>query len=185
VAKSAFITGIATVVAVASLALAVYEYRAAWAAQMALAQARREQAEVRRQREQAEAQARAHRTAADRRAQHGAGTGSNGGPGGPALPSPANILDSPRFQRLLSIEARGRLDAQYAALFKALNLSPQQLQQFKNLLLEKQNVAMDSINLAREQGIDPATDPRGFYQAVAAAEGRRPTKAISLGARRS
>ena len=56
-----------------------------------------------------------------------------------------------------------RLDGQYAALFKALNLPPTQVDQFKNLLVEKEMVGFDSMAAAKDQGIDPATDPRGFF----------------------
>jgi hypothetical protein len=51
-----------------------------------------------------------------------------------------------------------------------MNLTPDQLDQFKNLLVEKQMVAFDSISAASEQGIDPYTDFKGFFQVIAGAE---------------
>jgi hypothetical protein len=56
-------------------------------------------------------------------------------------------------QRLLATQQRGALDARYAALFKSLNLSPAQLEQFKNLLVEKRTAVADVMAAARSQGL--------------------------------
>jgi len=74
------------------------------------------------------------------------------------------------MQKQNQILAKLRLDGQYAALFKSLNLTPDQVDQFKNLLVEKSMVGFDSMSAAQQQGIDPHSDPRGFFQAVAEAE---------------
>jgi hypothetical protein len=91
--------------------------------------------------------------------------GRRGGPGAWQAMS-----GDPKFQKLMAIQQKGMLDARYAALFKSLNLSPQQLDQFKNLLVEKQQAMMDAINAAREQGISPRSDPDAFSQAVSQAQ---------------
>jgi len=80
------------------------------------------------------------------------------------------IMASPQFQRLMAIQQKGMLDGVYAPLFKALNLSPQQLEQFKNLMVQRQQAAMDAVQAAREQGINPRSDPAAFQQAVAQAQ---------------
>jgi hypothetical protein len=80
------------------------------------------------------------------------------------------VMSSPQFQRLMAIQQKGMLDGVYAPLFKALNLSPQQLDQFKNLMVQRQQAAMDAIQAAREQGINPRSDPAAFQQAVAQAQ---------------
>ena len=118
--------------------------------------------EAQRQRAELEAQLRNRSAAA-------AGQPREGGPGGPDdLPPDAllrgpgeggpmgrllDLMNNPDAQRLASIQQRGVLDARYAALFKKLNLSPQQLEQFKNLLVEKRAAVADTLAAAREQGM--------------------------------
>ena len=72
------------------------------------------------------------------------------------------MADNPEFQRLLAIQAKARLSQTYGPLYKALNLSPDQLAQFQTLLADKQQAMMDVMAAAREQGINPRTDPDGF-----------------------
>jgi hypothetical protein len=74
----------------------------------------------------------------------------------------AAMAQNPEFQRLMAIQMKGRIQQTYGALFKALNLSPDQLAQFQGLLADKQQAAMDVLQAAREQGINPRTDPDGF-----------------------
>jgi RNA polymerase sigma factor (sigma-70 family) len=80
------------------------------------------------------------------------------------------MMDNPRMQKMTSITARFQLDNQYAGLFRSLNLAPEQLDQFKNLLVEKQMAAWDTMSAAQGQGIDWGTNPGGFFRAVAVAE---------------
>jgi hypothetical protein len=63
------------------------------------------------------------------------------------------MMDNPEVQRLVAAQQRGALDARYAALFKSLNLTPQQLEQFKNLLVEKRTAVADVMAAARSQGL--------------------------------
>jgi hypothetical protein len=79
------------------------------------------------------------------------------------------VMQSPEFQKLMAIMQRSRLDEQYGALFKSLNLDPAKLDQLKDLLLDRQNVYTDTKNAAAEQGIDPKSDPQGFRQALSSA----------------
>ena len=74
----------------------------------------------------------------------------------------AALGSNPEFQKLLAIQAKGRIAQTYGALFKSLNLSPDQLAQFQQLLADKQQAMMDVLQAAREQGINPRTDPDGF-----------------------
>ncbi len=80
------------------------------------------------------------------------------------------VMNSPQFQRLMAIQQKAMLDSSYGALFKVLNLTPQQLEQFKNLMVQKQQAVMDAMQAAREQGINPRTDPDEFKQAIADAQ---------------
>jgi hypothetical protein len=85
------------------------------------------------------------------------------------------LMDSPQFQALMSLQAKSRLDGQYADLFKELtqqyNLSPQQLDQFKNLLVQRQEAQRDAVQAARQNGISPQTDPQAWKEAMTAATG--------------
>jgi hypothetical protein len=95
-----------------------------------------------------------------------AANGENG-PNGPAgrggrFGAFAELSGNPEFQKLMAIQMKGRLSATYGALFKTLNLSPDQLTQFQSLLADKQQAMMDVLQAAREQGINPREDPDGF-----------------------
>jgi hypothetical protein len=76
------------------------------------------------------------------------------------------LAGNPEFQKLLAIQMKGRISQTYGPLFKALNLSPDQLAQFQSLLADKQQALMDVMQAAREQGINPRTDPDGFKTLV-------------------
>ena len=96
----------------------------------------------------------------------GGRAGRRGGPGG----FMSAVMNNPEAQKLLAIQAKAQLDSRYAALFKSLNLTPEQLDQFKSLLVEKQAAVMDALQAARAQGLDPRTDPAGFKAAVTQAQ---------------
>ncbi len=63
------------------------------------------------------------------------------------------FMDSPEVQRLMSMQQKAGLDGRYAALFRALGLPPEKLEQFKSLLVDKQAAVMDVFAAARAQGI--------------------------------
>jgi len=97
----------------------------------------------------------------------GAGGGPDGGPEGPQgrggrFGAFATLSANPEFQKLMAIQMKGRLSATYGPLFKSLNLTPDQLAQFQTLLADKQQAMMDTLQAAREQGINPREDPEGF-----------------------
>lgn len=76
------------------------------------------------------------------------------------------MMDNPEYQKLMAVEQKGRLDQRYAALFKKLGLTPEQLDKFKDLLVEKQTAMLDVMMAARAQGLNPRTDPDGFRALV-------------------
>jgi hypothetical protein len=80
------------------------------------------------------------------------------------------LAGNPEFQRLLALQMKSRISATYGPLFKALNLTPDQLAQFQSLLADKQQALMDTLQAAREQGINPRTDPDGFKTLVSQSE---------------
>ncbi len=91
--------------------------------------------------------------------------GRRGGPGDPRA-----FFENPQAQKLMQQQQKLALDGRFAPLFKALNLSPASLDQFKSLLLEKQTVMPDVMAAAREQGVDPRENPQEFRKMVAAAQ---------------
>ncbi len=110
------------------------------------------------------------------------GTGDlAGGPDGPEGPRGgrgrggpwermAALANNPDFQRLAGIQLKAQVDRTYGPLFKSLNLSPQQLQQFQSLLAEKQQALGDVLAAARAQGVTPQSDPAAFRQLVMQAQ---------------
>jgi hypothetical protein len=70
-------------------------------------------------------------------------------------PNFAALMANPEFAQAMSVQQRAMLDGRYADLFKQLNLSPEQLEKFKSLLVERQNARMDVMNAARENGLNP------------------------------
>ena len=78
----------------------------------------------------------------------------------------AELNSNPEFQRLLALQLKGRLSETYGPLFKSLNLTPDQMAQFQTLLADKQQALMDTLQAARDQGINPRTDPDGFKTLV-------------------
>ena len=69
-------------------------------------------------------------------------------------PNLAALMANPAFVQAVTTQQRGALDAHYADLFKKLNLSPDQLAKFQNLLLERQAARFDVMNAARESGLN-------------------------------
>lgn len=88
------------------------------------------------------------------------------------MAGPMAMFDSPEMRKLMAVEQKGRLDSRYAGLFQALRLSPDKLDQLKQLLVDKQSTAMDVISAAHQQNlIGPGTggDVRELVQQETAA----------------
>lgn len=80
------------------------------------------------------------------------------------------LRDDPEVRRLTAVRQKGALDSRYARLFKSLNLSPQQLENFKRLLLEKQASAADVFAVARTEGLNARTNPDALRALVTQAQ---------------
>ncbi|MSU64572.1 MAG: hypothetical protein EXS38_00365 [Opitutus sp.] len=72
------------------------------------------------------------------------------------------LLAKPEVQALLSVQQKAAIDARYAGLFQSLNLPPEQTDKLKTLLAERDTTMQDVRNAARDQGVDPRSDPEGF-----------------------
>lgn len=93
-----------------------------------------------------------------------------GVPGGREAAAVQSLLTKPEVQALLSIQQKAAVDARYAALFKNLNLAPEQLEKFKSLLADRGNTLLDILSVARDQGIDPRQDPEAFRKLMTSAQ---------------
>lgn len=80
------------------------------------------------------------------------------------------LMDKPEIQKLIGIQQKAALDARFAGLFHSLNLSPADLEKFKDLLVEKQTAAMDALAAARAQGLTGAENRDAVRQAIASAQ---------------
>jgi hypothetical protein len=93
-----------------------------------------------------------------------AGSGpARGAGGGGLLGNVFDRMNDPEVQRLMAEQIRAQIERRYAKLFPLLNLPPDKLEQFKSLLVDRQQSAMDVLASANEQGI---TDPRDFQKLV-------------------
>lgn len=97
------------------------------------------------------------------------GRGERGGRGGPGgnpmqqLTALRDLMNKPEVQALMTVQQKAAVEARYAALFKNLNLSPEQAEKLKAVLAERQTTMMDVLSAARDQGLDPRRD-RDAYQ---------------------
>lgn len=66
-----------------------------------------------------------------------------------------NMMNRPEQQRLMAMQAKAGLDGRYAPLFKQLNLAPDQLEDLKKLMVERQTVGADVFASAVQQRLDP------------------------------
>lgn len=162
--------GIATVITLASLATAVHQYRHARTAEQALADAMhaRPATPVPSAALVPENQPAAVATTQTEPAH----VATAAAPTKPASGFSAllDLLANPAMQKQTLMSAKVRLDGQYGAFFKGLSLGPDQVEQFKNLLLEKQMVGFDSMAVARQNGLDPGSDPQSFFRVVMEAQ---------------
>lgn len=80
------------------------------------------------------------------------------------------MMDRPEVQRMVAMQQKAALDARYSSLFKDLALTPDQLDKFKDLLVEKRTAMMDVMAAARGQGINPRSNPEAFAKLTADAQ---------------
>ena len=113
------------------------------------------------------------RPAGDRRGRGERG-GDRGGPGGRGNSNndrQANalrdLMSKPEVQALLSSQQKAAIEQRYAALFKNLNLNPEQADKLKTLLAERQTTRLDVMEAARSQGLNPGDNPEAFRKMMA------------------
>lgn len=70
-----------------------------------------------------------------------------------------NLAGNPEVRALVNLQQRGAIDSRYAALFRKLNLPPDQLEKLRTLLAERTATVQDIFAVAHEQGVNLANDP--------------------------
>lgn len=80
------------------------------------------------------------------------------------------LMAKPEVQAIVDQQRKVAIEQRYAALFKSLNLSSEQSEKLKGLLADRQTTIQDVMAAAREQGINPRTDPESFRKLVADAQ---------------
>ena len=106
------------------------------------------------------------------------GRGGRGGPGGrmeimqKQAVAMRELMSRPEVQALLNQQQRAAIEGRYAALFRNLNLSPEQAAKLTALLADRGTTMQDLFAAAREQGIDPRTNPEAYRKLVADAQGQ-------------
>lgn len=102
----------------------------------------------------------------DNRRGRGDGRGGRGGPP-PQFNALRELMNKPDVQAMIAQQQKSALDARYASLFKNLNLSPEQTEKLKALLIERQASRQDVFEAARAQGIDPRENPEAYRKLMA------------------
>jgi len=91
-----------------------------------------------------------------------------------------DMMNDPEAQRLMALQQKAQISSRYASVFRSLNLTPDQIAQFKALLLEKQSVRNDVLLSATQQGINPLQNPQELRDLEAGAQAEIDTKIKTL-----
>lgn len=94
-------------------------------------------------------------------------------------PNMSALMDNPEFQKAVLTQMRGGLDNRYAALFRRLQLKPDELEKLRNLLVERQASAMDAFAAVRFGESGPA-DPVDLRRLVEQAQAEIDTNIHAL-----
>jgi len=79
-------------------------------------------------------------------------------------------LDDPEIRRMMDLQRLANINRQYGQFFKDAHLTPEQIGQFQQLMLERQRAETDVLVAASQQGINPMSDPQEFRQMVRSAQ---------------
>lgn len=85
----------------------------------------------------------------------GGGAGGGGNRGAQFAAEMAVLLEDPEFNEAWKIQQEARIESRYGALFKDLNLPPDQLASLKTLLVERENVGREVWMTAPSLGLNP------------------------------
>lgn len=81
----------------------------------------------------------------------------------------SKLMDNPEFIRALNLQRQSLLDARFSDLFRRLGLDDEALAEFKRLLVEKENVALDVVAVS-ETAADGPLKPETLGASIRAAQ---------------
>lgn len=90
--------------------------------------------------------------------------------GPPQMNALRALMDKPEVQAMINLQQKAGIEARYAPLFRNLNLTAEQTEKLTALLTERGNTRQDVFAAAREQGIDPRTNPEAYRTLLADAQ---------------
>lgn len=79
-------------------------------------------------------------------------------------------LDDPEVRHLMDLQRLAGINRAYGEFLQNAHLSPEQVQKFQQLMLDRQRAETDVLAAAADQGINPSTNPTEFRQMVRAAQ---------------
>ena len=82
----------------------------------------------------------------------------------------AGLLNNEAMQKMMAFSIRASFDSTHGPLFKSLHLSAAQVDQLKDLMVQRQQARQDATLAAAQQGMTMRNDPQGLQQAVTAAQ---------------
>jgi hypothetical protein len=97
----------------------------------------------------------------------GPGPGGRGDSGLQQMTAMRDLMNKPEVQAMLSLQQKAAIEARYSALFKNLNLPPDQIEKLKTLLAERGTTMQDLMTVAREQGMNPRENQEAYRKLVA------------------
>ncbi|MBL9186888.1 MAG: hypothetical protein JNK23_05375 [Opitutaceae bacterium] len=103
-------------------------------------------------------------------AARGGGTAGNVNKADQKFDTMRDLVAKPEVQALIHLQQRGVIESRYAALFRHLNLPPDQVAKLTALLAERTASLLDVSAVARDQGVDPRSNVAGFQQLVASTQ---------------
>ena len=92
--------------------------------------------------------------------------GDHGGAMGQLAADYLARLDDPEVRRIMDLQRLAAINRQYAQFFHDAHLSPEQIRQFQQLMLERQRAETDVLMAATQQGVNPMSDPQAFRDLV-------------------
>jgi hypothetical protein len=98
------------------------------------------------------------------------GPGGRGANVGQQMAVLRELMNKPEVQAIMSLQQKAAIEARYSALFKNLNLPPDQIEKLKTLLADRGTTIADVVSAARDQGIDTRENTDAFRKLVADAQ---------------
>jgi hypothetical protein len=86
------------------------------------------------------------------------------------MPRIADIMDRPAMQKMVAAQVRNQVERRFKALFKQLNLSPEETEKLKSLLMDRESTAMDTMMLAAQKGLNPIQNQEEIQKLISAGQ---------------